>query len=154
MAATILVADHEPGICDMLVWELTDRGFEVVAARDSVSAAAALAATEFDIVLSDVNMPGIDCLAVIEASKRLAPETEVVIATHPRDLQDALACVRGGAFDYVEKPFDLSNLVVTLRRALERRQLRARRPRCTRRAARSSTPTSRSACPRRSSRSR
>ena len=125
MAATILVADDEPGICEMLVWELTDRGFEVVAARDGVSAAAALRATEFDIVLSDVRMPGLDCVSVIQASKRLAPETEVVIATRPSDLQDALACVRGGAFDYVEKPFDLNDLVTTLRRALERRQLRA-----------------------------
>jgi len=125
MAATILVADDEPGICEMLVWELTDRGFEVVAARDGVSAAAALRATEFDIVLSDVRMPGLDCLSVIQASKRMAPETEVVIATRPSDIQDALACVRGGAFDYVEKPFDLNDLVTTLRRALERRQLRA-----------------------------
>src|SRR5256885_17096249 len=119
MPATILVADDEPGICEMLVWELTDRGFEVVAARDGMSAAAALRATEFDIVLSDVRMPGLDCLSVAQATKRLAPETEIGIATRTSGIPDAPACVPGGAFDDVQKPFDLNDLATPLGRAAQ-----------------------------------
>nr|HEX4315176.1 response regulator [Kofleriaceae bacterium] len=121
MAATILVADDEPAVREMLFGELSGRGFEVVVAGNSREALAAVSTTEFDVVLSDLRLMRLDCEQLV----RLAPDTEIVIATEPRDLAWAIECVRDGAFDWVAKPFDLDDLTSTIARALERRQLRA-----------------------------
>ena len=121
MAATILVADHELAIRELLLGELSGRGFEVVTAGNHREALAALHTIECDVLLGDLRMFGRDC----EALTRLSPDTEIVVATEPRDLASAIECVRDGAFDWVAKPFDIDDLTATISRALERRQLRA-----------------------------
>ena len=125
MGASILVADDEQGIRDVLKWELGSLGHEVVLACDGSEAVVHVQKSEFDVIISDVRMPGLNGIEVLKATKEVAPDTEVVIITGFAELGDAIECVRGGAFDLVQKPFDVNDLLSTISRALERRQLRA-----------------------------
>ncbi len=124
MPATILVTDDAQSVREMLAWELSGRGFEVVTAVDCNEAVAALHRAEFDVLVSDVNCSQ-DADKLVATSRRLAPDAELVVAADADHLATALACVRSGAFDYVAKPFDVDDLTATITRALERRQLRA-----------------------------
>jgi len=125
MGASILVADDEAGIRDVLKWELENSGHEVTVVANGHEAVEALRRAEFDVVISDVRMPGLSGLEVLKSTKELSPDSEVLVATGYAELETAVECVRGGAFDFVQKPFDMNELLATVARALERRELRA-----------------------------
>ena len=93
--ATILLAEEEPSTRQLVRDMLRGRGFEVVSVRDGTEALAKLGEREFDLVLSDVAMPGADGCEVLRRSKQLAPDTEVVMAT-----RDQTGCdwIGAGAF--------------------------------------------------------
>jgi two-component system NtrC family sensor kinase len=124
MSAAILVADDEPGIRDLLSWELGGQGHEVVTAADGAEALEEMRRAEFDLLISDVRMPRVGGLEVLRCTKETAPDTEVVIATGYAEIEYAIECVRLGAFDFVQKPFHIGDLLATVSRALERRRLR------------------------------
>jgi len=125
MKGSVLVIDDEPGLLDVLEWELSSLGFEVLACGNGTNAVQVLKQTEFDVIISDVRMPGLSGLDVLRAAKGLCPETEVIIATGYAEMETVVECVRGGAFDFVQKPFNLPSVMATVERAVERRQLRA-----------------------------
>jgi signal transduction histidine kinase len=125
MTASILIVDDEPGIRDMLRWELDGQGYEVEAASGGAEALERVGAREFDVVISDVRMPDVNGLEVLRTTKSCSPATEVVIITGQAELRDAVDCVRGGAFDFVQKPFELPEILATLARAMEQRRLRS-----------------------------
>jgi signal transduction histidine kinase len=122
--ATILLAEDEPSTRELVKDMLRGRGFEVVSVRDGTEALAKLDEREFDLVLSDVAMPGADGCEVLRRSKQLAPDTEVVIAT---GVLEHTNCdwIGAGAFELIRKPYEVADLFATIDRALERRQLRA-----------------------------
>ncbi len=120
---TILVAGEQSDVRENLRNVLGECGYQVVTAADGLEALSALRTHELDIVLADLDIPGMDGTQV-RAWKQLAPDTEVVVATMHDEIAGAIDCIRGGAFDFVEKPFVIQTLVATLERALERRQLR------------------------------
>jgi two-component system, NtrC family, sensor kinase len=122
---TILVADEEPGAREMLRWELGERGYQVMTASDRDEAMAVLDQHEVDVVLSQIKMPGPEGLQFLRQSKQIAPLTEVVIATATGEIDSAAECVKSGAFGYIQRPYGMNDLVATLERALERRQLRS-----------------------------
>lgn len=121
--ATILVAEDEAAVREHLRLELGERGYHVVTASDGLEAIAALGNYDLDLVLADTRIPGFDGTQ-IRAWKQLAPDTEVVVATSQSEIAGAIECVKGGAFDFIEKPYAIQSLVTTIERALERRQLR------------------------------
>jgi signal transduction histidine kinase len=125
MATRILVVDDEPGIRDLLAWELPARGHAVECAVDGIDALGVLASRDFDLVITDIRMPRMDGTSLMRAVKERAPDTEVVVTTAHADLDVALACVRAGAFDLLLKPFELDELSAIVDAALERRQMRA-----------------------------
>jgi signal transduction histidine kinase/DNA-binding response OmpR family regulator len=122
---TILVADTEAGVREMLRWELGERGYQVMTASDDEEAIAVLDQHEVDIVLSQIKMPGAEGLQFLRRSKQIAPHAEVVIATASGELDSAAEAVKSGAFGYIQRPYGMNDLVATLERALERRQLRS-----------------------------
>lgn len=124
MRTSILVADDEVGVRDMLAWELGSHGHEVVVAGDGNQAIDSVRREEFDLVISDVRMPGSNGLDVLRVTKEVAPDTEVIVATGYAELEYAIDCVRHGAFAFIQKPFQAAELLSTVERALERRQLR------------------------------
>jgi two-component system NtrC family sensor kinase len=124
MNASILVVDDEGGIRDLLRWELSNHGHDITTASDGGEAIEMLKAEEFDVVLSDVRMPRANGLEVLRAAKAISPDTEVVVATGHAELTYAIECLRGGAFDFVQKPFAMPDLLDTIERAVQRRRQR------------------------------
>jgi two-component system response regulator AtoC len=99
----------------------------------------ALRSREFDVVLSDIHMPGMDGLGLLAELRDLRPETPVVLMTAFGSIRSAVEAMRAGAFDYVPKPFDLDTVLAALERALDRRALEEENRRLRRAVARVSS---------------
>ncbi len=121
----ILVVDDKENLRNLLARLLSDR-YDVTTAADGAQALAKLAAGTFDLVLSDVRMPGADGLEVLRAVKQHAPSTEVILMTAFASVQSAVEAMREGAYDYLQKPFDPDEAVVKIDRAVEHKKLRDR----------------------------
>jgi diguanylate cyclase (GGDEF)-like protein len=109
---------------DLLRWSieryLTRRGFAVEAVRDGAEAMAMLVGAAYDIVITDLAMCGTDGLAIAAEARRLHAETQVVIITGQSSKDTILQALRQGVSDYIEKPFDLELLLLTVEKALEK----------------------------------
>lgn len=125
MGANILVVDDEREVRELLAVRLSKQGYRLTFASDGREALDALSRTDFDVVLTDIYMPGLDGLELLRRTKEVAPETEVVVATAYGELGNAADCVRGGACDYIQKPFNTPRLLAALNRAVERRRKRS-----------------------------
>lgn len=124
----ILVADDEPSIRMMLETGLTLNGFEVTSVRTGREALNATAAEQFDAVVSDVYMPDLDGLELVDQLRASNPGTPVVLMTAKGSLEAAVEAVSRGATDFIGKPFDVADIVKLLRRYLEARREAERSP--------------------------
>jgi DNA-binding NtrC family response regulator len=120
----ILVIDDEKLIRWSLKERLTREGHAVTEAEDGKSAAAALEAELPDLVLLDMKLPDTDGLTILKSIQERAPELPVIIITAYSTVDTAVEAMRLGAYDYISKPFDLEELTITARRALEASALR------------------------------
>jgi len=120
----ILLADDEPGIREFLSDVLTDDGHEVVHAADGDEAGRLLDERRFDLVITDLKMPGRDGMSLLRKVRAEQPEVEILVMTAHGTIDTAVEAMKLGAFDYVQKPLgspeELSLLVT---RALEHRRL-------------------------------
>src|SRR6266853_1114111 len=121
MNASILVVDDERAIQDSLAWCLRTDGHEVQTAEDGEEAMAIMASQQFDVVISDIIMPGVSGLDLLRKSRALHPRTLVVLITAYATVETAVEALREGASDYVLKPFKLDDLRFRVRRLLEHR---------------------------------
>ena len=122
-----LVADDEPDMRWLLTGVLRDQGFQVVAAEDGQAALEQITREPPDVVLLDLRMPGLGGIQVLEQARAVAPQMLVVIVTAYGDLPSAVQALRLGAYDFLTKPFDNDEIVFTVRKALEKRELQAAR---------------------------
>ena len=120
----VLVVDDKDNIVKLLA-RILSPAFDVTTAEDGTRALALITAQEFDVIVSDIRMPGADGMTVLREVKRQYPETEVILMTAYATVQDAVSAMKDGAYDYLQKPFDPDEAVLLLERAVERRQLRA-----------------------------
>ncbi len=120
----VLVVDDKDNIVKLLTRILSPE-FDVTTAEDGTRALGLIAASEFDVILSDIRMPGADGMAVLQETRRLYPDTEVILMTAFGTVQDAVSAMKRGAYDYLQKPFEPDEALLLVRRAMERRQLRA-----------------------------
>jgi DNA-binding NtrC family response regulator len=120
----ILLADDERAIGITLRDDLERAGHKVTLVRDGNEARAALGETTFDVLVTDIKMPGASGIELLEEVKRTRPDTEVVIVTGYGTIESAVDATRKGAFEYVLKPFDNDQILVTLRKIEEFRRLR------------------------------
>jgi len=121
---SILIVDDESGILDTLRILLRKEGFEVATAQGGKAGLEQIRAGNHDIVLTDVRMPQVSGLDILQAAKDQDPMTPVILMTAQASLQTAVAAVNAGAFYYVQKPFSNDELLAILRRACEYRQIR------------------------------
>jgi two-component system response regulator PilR (NtrC family) len=119
----ILVVDDEPSMRELLGIMLRRDGFEVVAAESRAMASAVLAKGPVDMVITDVKLPDGDGIEILRHVKAASPETVVVVMTAYGSTQTAVAALKLGAHDYLTKPFDVEELKIVVRGALERKQL-------------------------------
>ena len=120
----VLVVDDETGILETLGILLKNAGFDVRTALGGRAGLDELATLEPDILLTDVRMPNVGGLEVLQAARRQDPDLPVILMTAQADLRSAIQAVNAGAYYYIQKPFANDELVAILRRASEHRQLR------------------------------
>jgi len=118
----ILIIDDEPNILSVLM-SLFSSQYDCTTARSASEALQHLRRTKYDIVLSDVMMPGMNGFELTEEIRSLDPDTVIVLISANLNIQSAIEALRRGAFDYVTKPFSLDNLEVAVQRALRHRRL-------------------------------
>jgi two-component system response regulator PilR (NtrC family) len=123
MQARILVVDDELSMREFLTILLEREGYLAEAAPDAETALRLLAAGGFDLVISDVNMPQVDGLALLEEIKRLNADTAVLMITAFSTAEQAVEAMKLGAYDYIAKPFRVEEIKVLVRNALEKRRL-------------------------------
>ena len=121
---SILVVDDESGILDTLRILLRKEGFEVTTAQGGKAGLDQIRSGNHDIVLTDVRMPQVTGLDILQAAKEQDTMTPVILMTAQASLQTAVAAVNAGAFYYIQKPFSNDELLAILRRACEFRQIR------------------------------
>src|SRR5436190_7494373 len=126
-AFEILVIDDEPELRELLSEHLRARGYRTATAGDGLAAVALLQRSggQFGLILTDLSLPGVDGLAVLQAARAASPSTQVVIITGYASLDSAIAAVRLGAYDYLTKPFSLGQIDVLLARVEDRLALEA-----------------------------
>ncbi len=116
MARRILVVDDEPLKRITLQIELSEAGYEVAEAADAQTARRLIDARPFDVVVSDVRMPGMSGLDLLTYVKQIRPEVEVVLMTAYATVDTAVLAIKRGAYDYITKPFTTPDLLVKLER--------------------------------------
>ncbi len=121
MAPRVLVVDDKENLRKLLVRILED-GYAVEEAEDGARALSLVATRGYDVVVTDIRMPGADGFELLAAVKARAPETEVVMMTGYATVADAVRAMKQGAFDYLEKPFDPDAAVGVVARAAERKR--------------------------------
>jgi DNA-binding NtrC family response regulator len=124
MKLSILIVDDEQVVRDSLVHWFTEEGYEVEAADCAAAALARLASREFDLVIADIRMPGIDGIELLEKIRSEQLDTSVIVMTGYASVDTAVRALKHGAFDYITKPFDPDDLSVVVRNALEQHRLK------------------------------
>jgi DNA-binding NtrC family response regulator len=121
----ILIVEDERLLREAVAEQLIDRGFHVEQADSGEQAIDRLSAFAFDIVITDLRLPGVDGGQVLEAAVGLYPDIIGIVVTGFGTVKDAVEAIKRGATDFITKPFQFDELMHVLRSALEARQLRS-----------------------------
>jgi two-component system, NtrC family, response regulator AtoC len=114
----ILVVDDDPASRELLRKVLATEGHQVVQAGDGREALAELQRQPADLVVSDIRMPDLDGVQLLERMREVAPDVPVILVTAFGDVEGAVEAIRRGAFDYLAKPYDVDGIRLLVRRAL------------------------------------
>lgn len=126
MANDILIVDDEADIRDLVAGILDDEGFNTRVARDSDSALAEISSRRPNLIFLDIWLQGskLDGLQLLEQIKRDFPEVPIVMISGHGNIETAVAAIKRGAYDFIEKPFKADRLVLVANRALETSRLK------------------------------
>jgi two-component system response regulator PilR (NtrC family) len=119
----ILVVDDELSMREFISILLEREGYEVLTAADAATALSRLATSDIDLVISDVQMPGLNGLELLCRIKEETPETAVLMITAFSTAEQAVEAMKLGAYDYLAKPFKVDEIKILVRNALEKRDL-------------------------------
>jgi len=119
-AARILVVDDEESLRRVLQVQLDGRGYEVALAANARDALGILAGSHYDLVLTDLRMPGMSGLELLKQIRENHPDTQVILLTAFGTIENAVEAMQSGAYQYVTKPVRFDELAIVIERALER----------------------------------
>ncbi|EHL05102.1 Sigma-54 interaction domain protein [Desulfitobacterium hafniense DP7] len=119
----VLILDDEEDLRSILAQRLGRRGYEILEAATAQEGMALLQETIFEAVLLDIRLPDGDGLQLLQAMKKRQPDLQVIMLTGHGTLESAIEAMKAGAYDYLTKPCNLSELEITLQKALEQRKL-------------------------------
>jgi DNA-binding NtrC family response regulator len=105
---------------------LCGQGFTVDQEENGAAALARLETSSYHLIISDIRMPGLDGISLLERVRKICPETEIVLMTAYGSVDNAVDCLRRGAADYILKPFDMDDLTIRVNRILNSQLLQAR----------------------------
>ena len=120
----VLVVDDDLGMAGLIADVLQEDGFFVTIMGDSLEASKILKKEDFDVIVTDLKMKGLKGLDLLQEVKRVAPLTPVIIITAFGTIESAIQAMKMGAYDYITKPFQMDELVLTVKKALENRLLK------------------------------
>jgi len=123
-AARILIVDDEPALTKSLCDTLSDEGYETVGCNSGQAALETLGSTHFDLLLTDLMMPGMDGIALCQAAQKSDPNLVSILMTGVGSTVSAVKAMKAGALDYITKPLELSVILAVLSRSLDVRRLR------------------------------
>ena len=121
--AKILVVDDDKQLADNMVEYLTKFGYQAAAAYGGREALTRFEQGDFQLVVTDLKMPEMDGMEVLDAVKELDSRVTVMVITGYGTIESAVAAIKKGAYDYIPKPFKMEELEVIVNRALERHTL-------------------------------
>jgi two-component system nitrogen regulation response regulator NtrX len=126
MTAEILIVDDEPDICELVAGILQDEGYTTRTARDADDAITAIKARRPNLLFLDIWLQGskLDGLQILDAAKEQYPDLPVVMISGHGNIETAVAAIKRGAYDFIEKPFKADRLVLVADRALENSRLK------------------------------
>ncbi|CAH2031529.1 sigma-54-dependent transcriptional regulator [Trichlorobacter ammonificans] len=124
MKTRVLIVDDELSMREFLSILLEREGYEVLTAADAATALSRLASNRIDLVISDVQMPGLSGLELLASIKQQTPDTAVLLVTAFSTAEQAVEAMKLGAYDYLAKPFKVEEIKVLVRNALERSELK------------------------------
>jgi len=123
MPVRILLADDDPALRRVLQFKLRKQGYDVTAVEDGAKALDVLKEKSFDLLLSDMMMPGLTGIELLEQALPLRPELEVILITAFAEVSQAVQAVKLGAFDYLTKPFEDDQLFLAIEKAVKFKKL-------------------------------
>src|ERR1700694_3345615 len=121
----LLIVEDETPLRQAIAEQLGDHGYRVQQAESGEVALAKLADFAFDIIISDLRLPGIDVAAVVDAAVERYPDIVAIVVTGYGTVKDAVEAIKRGAWDFVSKPFQIDELLHVLDAALEQRRLKS-----------------------------
>lgn len=124
MKEKVLLVDDEEGIRNVLSLTIADAGYTVRTAANGAEALDVLTDEEIPLIVSDIKMPGMDGLELLQKIKRNWPDSEIIMITGHGDIDSAIESLRRGAADFITKPFPDDALQIALERALQKIEIR------------------------------
>jgi DNA-binding NtrC family response regulator len=121
----LLLVEDEAPLRTAIAEQLADRGYHVEQAGSGEAALAKLAEFAFDVIITDLRLPGVDGSAVVDAAVDRYPDIVAIVVTGYGTVKDAVEAIKRGAWDFVSKPFQIDELLHVLDAALEQRRLRS-----------------------------
>ena len=118
------MVDDQPAMAEMLADQLTDLGYAATFADSGREAAERLREGDHDALVTDLRMPDLDGIALLQIARRLAPDRPVIVMTAFSAVDTAIESIRQGAYHYMTKPFKVAELALFLERAIEEAELR------------------------------
>ncbi len=123
MGCRILVVDDQVSFCNHILTILESEGYEVMVAHDSSQAVNRLSAHAFDILLTDMKMPGVDGLELFKIANKIDPHISGVIMTAYGTISSAVNAIKQGVTDYIQKPFEPEALLMAIEKTIRGRQM-------------------------------
>lgn len=121
--ASILILDDEPSILEILGQHLSDHGYDVTLRNSPYEALELIEQGGFSLLITDLKMPEMHGIEVLERARRLDDDLAVIVITALLDIQNAIDAMRAGAYDYLLKPFNLAEIAFSVEKALNSRRL-------------------------------
>ncbi len=122
----ILLAEDDEIMRISVYDKLKQFGWQVDDVENGLEAAELIEKHDYNLVISDIRMPGMDGMKLLEKVKEASPETDVIIMTAYGSIDDALDCIRKGASDYILKPFDMDDLIIRCNRLFDVQNVKAK----------------------------
>ncbi|RPI02885.1 MAG: sigma-54-dependent Fis family transcriptional regulator, partial [Zetaproteobacteria bacterium] len=123
-APRVLIVDDDAEMVRLVVEELAREGLEAVPARSGAEGLQFLHDHPVDAIVTDLRMPDIDGMEILRVAADIQPEAKVIVITAFGSIASAIGAMRAGAFDYLSKPFEVEELILAVRKALEDTRLR------------------------------
>jgi two-component system response regulator PilR (NtrC family) len=119
----ILIVEDEKSMREVLRMLLEGEGYDVISASDGLDGSSYIERDIFDLVITDIKMPGLDGFELLKKIKEISPETLVIMVTAFGTSESAIEAMKRGAYDYINKPFNIDELRIIVRKALEKKRL-------------------------------